>query len=636
MFPVEQRWRPFEETRERDLNDRHRRRRRRTLARGQRRHPRLPARRARDPRGRRPPAQAPRARPAAPARANPAAVRAPVAGRAGPRLRAARRAAHRARHQRRRDLADRARHPLRHRRRPGARQALQLPQQGRAVADRADQPGGGEPARRPLRPRRRRHLHPPLRREGLRRPAALHRPGNPALVAGRRDPAHEVARASARSRTFRSSSRRRGKAIADGYALLGELGAVDDDNELTPIGRELAQPAARPARRPHDPRGARAPVADRGADHRRGAVSVQDVRDRPLEQQQAADDKHKPFDDEKSEFIGTLKLWHWIEEGRGSHGHEHSGDTTSSSNRQQEQRLRDHFISAAPRARVARHPFATADRRRRARLAAEHRAGHLRADASGAARRPARQHRPARPTTTTSTSARAASASGATRARTCRRSPAAGSMAAELVETTRLFGRGLAAIEPHWIERIGGHLLKKQLLEPHWEKKAAEVVALERATLYGVVIYSNRRVNFGRIDPAAAREIFIREALVAGEWETQAAVPGPQPQADRAGRGARTQVAAAGRAGRRRADLRLLRPAGAGRRAQRRDASSAGTARRSQRQPKLLHADARRADAPRGRRHHDAQPSRRRSAWAASTARRATCTSRAMPRTASP
>jgi HrpA-like RNA helicase len=68
---------------------------------------------------------------------------------------------------------------------------------------------------------------------------------------------------------------------------------------------------------------------------------------------------------------------------------------------------------------------------------------------------------------------------------------------------------------------IAGHLLKKQLLEPHWEKKAAEVVALERATLYGIVVYQNRRVNFGQVDPAAAREIFIREALVLGEWETK-------------------------------------------------------------------------------------------------------------------
>jgi ATP-dependent helicase HrpA len=84
------------------------------------------------------------------------------------------------------------------------------------------------------------------------------------------------------------------------------------------------------------------------------------------------------------------------------------------------------------------------------------------------------------------------------------------------VETTRLFGRGIAAIEPQWLEQMGGHLLKKQLLDPHWEKKSAEVVALERATLYGIVVYNNRRVNFGKVDPHAAREVFIREALVGG------------------------------------------------------------------------------------------------------------------------
>jgi ATP-dependent helicase HrpA len=94
-------------------------------------------------------------------------------------------------------------------------------------------------------------------------------------------------------------------------------------------------------------------------------------------------------------------------------------------------------------------------------------------------------------------------------------------VAAELVETTRLFGRGLAGIEPTWIPVVAGHLLKKQLLEPHWEKKAAEVVALERATLYGIVVYNNKRVNYGLVDPVAAREIFIREALVQGEWETK-------------------------------------------------------------------------------------------------------------------
>src|SRR5512133_1633997 len=92
-------------------------------------------------------------------------------------------------------------------------------------------------------------------------------------------------------------------------------------------------------------------------------------------------------------------------------------------------------------------------------------------------------------------------------------------VAAELVETTRLFGRGIAAIEPQWLEQVGGHLLKKQLLDPHWEKKSAEVNALERATLYGIVVYSGRRVNYGRVDLVGAREIFIREALVNGQWD---------------------------------------------------------------------------------------------------------------------
>jgi ATP-dependent helicase HrpA len=94
-------------------------------------------------------------------------------------------------------------------------------------------------------------------------------------------------------------------------------------------------------------------------------------------------------------------------------------------------------------------------------------------------------------------------------------------VAAELVETTRLFGRGIAAIEPPWLEQVGVHLLKKQLLDPHWEKKSAEVVALERATLYGLVVYSGRRTPYSRVDLHGAREIFIREALVGDQWATQ-------------------------------------------------------------------------------------------------------------------
>ncbi|TAN09513.1 MAG: DUF3418 domain-containing protein [Burkholderiaceae bacterium] len=89
---------------------------------------------------------------------------------------------------------------------------------------------------------------------------------------------------------------------------------------------------------------------------------------------------------------------------------------------------------------------------------------------------------------------------------------------AELVETTHLFGRGVAQIESQWLEDVGGHLLKKQLLEPHWEKKAGAVMALERATLYGLVVYHGRRTRYGAADPTGAREIFIRQGLMGDDW----------------------------------------------------------------------------------------------------------------------
>jgi ATP-dependent helicase HrpA len=313
------------------------------------------------------------------------------------------------------------------------------------------------------------------------------------------------------------------KAISDGYALLAELNAVDDGNELTEIGRELAK-------LPLDPRVGRMILEAR---HRQAlaevlviaaALSVQDVRDRPLDKSQAADEKHKLFDDEKSEFVGTLKLWRWIEEGRGVHGHPGSAsaptDSHRLSNRQQEQRLRDQFISPR-RVRewrdihsqlhtvVAEHGWrlngspATYEQLHHSLLAGLLGNVGLKSDDDdwylGARGIKFWRHPGAN----------------------LSKKPGRWIVCAELVETTRLYGRGIAAIEPQWIVQIAGHMLKTQLLEPHWEKKAAEVVALERATLYGIVVYSNRRVNFGRVDPAAAREIFIRHALVEGDWETK-------------------------------------------------------------------------------------------------------------------
>jgi ATP-dependent helicase HrpA len=321
------------------------------------------------------------------------------------------------------------------------------------------------------------------------------------------------------------------KAIADGYALLGELNAVDEGNELTAIGHELG-------RLPLDPRVGRMILEARDRQALAevlviaSALSVQDVRDRPLEAAQAADEQHRKFDDERSEFTGYLKLWNWIEEGRGHTGPAllapsqagPAGAGTAPahklSQRQQEQRLRDSFVNPR-RVRewrdihtqlhtvVAEHGWrlngapATYEQIHLSMLAgllgnvgckSDDEDWYLGARGIKFWRHPGAH---------------------------LSKKPGRWLVAAELVETTRLFGRALAAIEPQWIPGVAGHLLKKQLLEPHWEKKAAEVVALERATLYGLVIYSNRRMNYGLVDPAAAREIFIREALVQGEWETK-------------------------------------------------------------------------------------------------------------------
>ena len=315
----------------------------------------------------------------------------------------------------------------------------------------------------------------------------------------------------------------RAKAIADGYELLGELGAVDDDNALTATGRELA-------RLPLDPRVGRMILAarDRDALHEvliiASALSVQDVRDRPMDAAQAADEKHKKFDDEKSEFMGYLKLWAWIEDGRGTHGHpgaaQQKVDSHKLSNRQQEQRLRESFVNPR-RVREWRdihsqlHTVVAEQGWRLNGSAATYEQIHLAMLAGllgnigcksdddewylGARGIKFWRHPGAH----------------------LSKKPGRWLIAAELVDTTRLYGRGLANIEPQWIPPLAGHLLKTQLLEPHWEKKAAEVVALQRATLYGIVLYANRRVNFGNVDPRAAREIFIREALVEGDWESK-------------------------------------------------------------------------------------------------------------------
>ncbi len=300
------------------------------------------------------------------------------------------------------------------------------------------------------------------------------------------------------------------KAVADGYQLLAELGAVDEMNELTPMGKELSN-------LPLDPRVGRMILEAKNREALSevliiaSALSGQDVRDRPMEQQQQADEKHKKFDDERSEFMGYLKLWKWLEESKGGHG-EHK-----LSNRRHEQLLRDNFVSPR-RVREWRDIYSQLHT-----VVAEH--GWR---MNGAPATYEQIHLSMLAGLLGNIGCKADEDDWYLGARGIKfwrhpgahlsKKPGRWIVAAELVDTTRLFGRGIANIEPQWLPGIAGHLIKTQLMEPHWEKKAAEVIALERATLYGIVIYSGKRVNFGRVDPVAARDIFIRECLVNGEW----------------------------------------------------------------------------------------------------------------------
>lgn len=311
------------------------------------------------------------------------------------------------------------------------------------------------------------------------------------------------------------------KAIADGYQLLNELGAVDDDNEITPLGQTLA-------RLPLDPRVGRMilEAKDRQALAEvlviAASLSVQDVRDRPIDQQQQADTKHKQFDDEKSEFMGTLKLWKWLDESRGGHGHHAPGEPEKHklSHRKHEALLRENFINPR-RVREWRDVHTQLHT-----VVAEH---NWRLNGSPATYE--QVHLSLLSGLLGNVGCKSDDEEWYLGARGIKfwkhpganlsKKPGRWILAAELVETTKLYGRSVANIDVPWLVSMGGHLLKKQLLEPHWEKKAAEVVALERATLYGLVVYNNKRVNFGLVNAREAREIFIREALVNDEWETR-------------------------------------------------------------------------------------------------------------------
>ncbi|HYD59260.1 MAG TPA: ATP-dependent RNA helicase HrpA [Noviherbaspirillum sp.] len=301
-----------------------------------------------------------------------------------------------------------------------------------------------------------------------------------------------------------------GRAIADGYQLLQELGAVDDSNQLTSLGRQLAK-------LPLDPRVGRMILAARDNAALTevliiaAALSVQDPRDRPMEAQDAADNAHKKFADEKSEFLSYLKIWKWFEDAI-----EHK-----KSNKQLMESCRANFLSQLRLRewRDVHSQLLTLVREQGWRLnetPATYEQLHT-ALLTGLLgnvgyKMDDEQHY---------LGARGIKFyiwPGSHLAKKAGRWV----MAAELVDTTRLYARCIAQIQPEWLERVGGHLLKKSYGDPRWEKRTAQVSAYERATLYGLVVYSQRRINYGQINPKEAREIFIRSALVAGEFDTRA------------------------------------------------------------------------------------------------------------------
>ncbi len=301
-----------------------------------------------------------------------------------------------------------------------------------------------------------------------------------------------------------------GRAIADGYQLLQELGAVDESRELTTLGRQLAK-------LPLDPRVGRMMLA--GRDHDclsemlivAAALSVQDPRDRPAEAQAAADNAHKKFTDEKSEFLSYLKMWKWFEE----------AIDQKKSNRQLQEQCRENFLSQM-RLREWRDVHSqlfTLVREQGWRMneaAATYEQLHL-ALLTGLLGNVGYKSDD-EPLYLGARGIRFHLWPGSSLSKKAGRWVVAG----ELVETSRLFARTIANVQPEWLERVGGHLLKKSWGDPRWEKKSGQVSAYERATLYGLVVYSQRRTDYGKIQPAEAREIFIRSALVQGDFETRA------------------------------------------------------------------------------------------------------------------
>ncbi|MCI0156202.1 ATP-dependent RNA helicase HrpA [Leifsonia shinshuensis] len=315
------------------------------------------------------------------------------------------------------------------------------------------------------------------------------------------------------------------RGIKDGLDLLAELGAIttkNGENALTKVGRSLAQ-------LPIDPRFARMVVESKRHNTSRevmaivAGLTIQDVRERPVEKRGSADEKHARFVDPTSDFLTLLNLWNYLEE--------QQRELSSSAFRRLCKAEYLNFLRvrewqdvyrqlrqlARPLELTVGEPSIDPDGIHRSLLAGL--LSHiglkdLRESGNKGSARGQRQseYLGARQT-------RFVIFPGSALAK---KQPNA-IMSAELVETSRLFARMNATIDPAWAEPIAGDLCKRQYSEPHWEKNQGAVVAYERVTLYGVPIIPRRRMQYARIDAELSRELFIRHALVDGEWDSRQA-----------------------------------------------------------------------------------------------------------------
>ncbi len=303
--------------------------------------------------------------------------------------------------------------------------------------------------------------------------------------------------------------------ITDGLALLHEIGAFTSDRQLTPLGRKLAA-------LPVDPRMARMVIeAERNGCLREvmviaAALSIVDPRERPTDKQEQAQQKHARFADPTSDFLALLNLWNYLTEQQ----KELSGN-------QFRKLCKADFLNYL---RVREWQDIYSQLRQTSKQL-----GIVLPPQTESAADPIKVHQSLLAGLLSHIGFKDVEAKGANRfeylgARGSKFAIAPGSslfktsprwvFAAELVETSRLWARVVAKIEPEWVEAVAPHLIKRTYSEPHWEKKQGAVIAFEKVTLYGLPIVAQRRIQFSRIDPVMCRELFIRHALVEGDWET--------------------------------------------------------------------------------------------------------------------